>query len=91
MQFSDPVKQEVKLLIDFQADDSMVCAGMADGLVQFLHRKVPPSESEREAEEFKKKASTMQHRYLQVRAAGPPQSFEKWLIGNGMILKTCRM
>jgi len=47
------------------ADDSMVCAGMADGLVQFLHRKVPPSESEREAEEFKKKASTMQHRYLQ--------------------------
>jgi len=47
------------------ADDSMVCAGMADGLVQFLHRKVPPTEAEREAEEFKQKASTMQHRYLQ--------------------------
>jgi len=53
------------------ADDSMVCAGMADGLVQFLHRKVPPSEAEREADEFKRKASTMQHRYLQFTEFDP--------------------
>lgn len=35
---------------------------MADGLVQFLHRKVPPSLEEKEAERMKKKPS---HRYLQ--------------------------
>ena len=35
---------------------------MSDGLVQFLHRKIPPSLAEREAERLKKKPS---HRYLQ--------------------------
>ena len=35
---------------------------MSDGLVQFLHRKVPPSFAEREAERLRKKPS---HRYLQ--------------------------
>jgi len=53
-------------------DDSMVCAGMADGMVQFLHRKVPPSESEREAEEMnRKKTTSMRHRYLQYTAFDP--------------------
>ena len=46
----------------------MLCAGMSDGLVQFLHRKVPPSEVEKEAEEFKRKSTTKQHRYLQFTA-----------------------
>jgi len=49
-------------------DDSMVCAGMADGLVQFLHRKVPPTEAEKEVEEFQRKKGTMAHRYLQFTA-----------------------
>jgi hypothetical protein len=35
---------------------------MSDGLVQFLHRKVPPTLAEREEEKLRKKST---HRYLQ--------------------------
>jgi U3 small nucleolar RNA-associated protein 15 len=43
-------------------DNSFISAGMADGLVQFMHRKVPPTLAEREAERMKRKSS---HKYLQ--------------------------
>jgi len=43
-------------------NDGFISVGMSDGLVQFLHRKVPPSFAEREAERLRKKPS---HRYLQ--------------------------
>ena len=42
-------------------DDSFIVAGMADGLVQFLHRKVPQTFAEREAERQQNKRS---HKYL---------------------------
>jgi hypothetical protein len=51
-----------KIRFLFQPDDSVVCAGMSDGLVQFLHRKVPPTLAEREEEKLRKKST---HRYLQ--------------------------
>lgn len=43
-------------------DDSFISVGMSDGLVQFLHRKVPPSLAELEAEKIRKRPS---HKYLQ--------------------------
>ena len=45
-----------------QPDDSVVCAGMSDGLVQFLHRKVPPSLAELEEAKLRHKST---HKYLQ--------------------------
>ena len=45
-----------------QPDDSVVSAGMSDGLVQFLHRKVPPSLAELEEAKLRQKLT---HKYLQ--------------------------
>jgi len=42
------------LSVGIAPDDSFISAGMSDGLVQFLHRKVPLSLEEREAERLKK-------------------------------------
>jgi len=52
-------------------DDSFICVGMSDGLVQFLHRRVPPTLEEREAERQAKAPFHKYRRYTQFQTLSP--------------------
>ncbi len=47
----------------FQPDDSFISVGMSDGLVQFLHRKIPLTIEEREKERLRKNTSQKFRRF----------------------------
>jgi len=52
-------------------DDSFICVGMSDGLVQFLHRRVPPTLEEREAERLAKAPFHKYRRFTQMPTVSP--------------------
>ena len=51
------------LFFYFQPDDSFVSVGMSDGLVQFLHRKIPLTIEEREKERVRKSTTQKFRRF----------------------------
>ena len=58
-------------LLFLQPDDSFICVGMSDGLVQFLHRRVPPTLEEREAERQAKAPFHKYRRFTQFQTLSP--------------------
>jgi U3 small nucleolar RNA-associated protein 15 len=58
-------------LFPLQPDDSFICVGMSDGLVQFLHRRVPPTLEERETERLAKAPFHKYRRFTQMPTVSP--------------------